>query len=470
MNKNTTISSPNTITFCTGVGTVTGANFLFETCGKKILVDCGMVQGERVAQEQNYEAFGYDVASIDYLFITHAHLDHVGRIPKLVKEGFKGVIYSTPETRELAELVLNDAVNILTMEAKQYGIEPLYNTDDVAHVFPLWKTIAYHENFEIVPGVSVFLKDAGHILGSSMFEFSVKNSAGEVEKIMFTGDLGNSPAPLLRDTEAVGDVDYLIMESVYGDRNHETRDTRLDELTKAINDTLARGGTLVIPAFSLDRSQVLLYEINNLVKDKKIPSVPVFFDSPMGEKATEVYRESTELFNQHAQQQIKHGDDIFSFPHLTFVESQRESQGIDHLNGAKIILAGSGMSVGGRVIGHEQHFLGDAKSTILLVGYQSVGSLGRELADGNKKVTIHGEKVVVNAHIETLYGYSAHKDGDHLVEFVSTAGDSFGGKGKLKEVFVVMGEPSASMHLAQRLNDELNVKAIVPERLKPYEL
>jgi metallo-beta-lactamase family protein len=460
----------NKITFCTGVGTVTGANFLFETVGKRILVDCGMVQGEKVAEDQNREPFGYDVSSVDVLMITHAHLDHVGRIPKLVKEGFHGVIYSTPETRELAELVLNDAVNILTMEAKQYGIEPLYNTDDVARVFPLWKTIAYHENFEIVPGVSVFLKDAGHILGSSMFEFSVKDSAGAIEKILFTGDLGNSPAPLLRDTEAVGDVDYLIMESVYGDRNHETRDTRLEELTKAINDTLARGGTLVIPAFSLDRSQVLLYEINNLVKDKKIPSVPVFFDSPMGEKATEVYRESTELFNQHAQQQIKNGDDIFSFPHLTFVESQRESQGIDHLNGAKIILAGSGMSVGGRVIGHEQHFLGDAKSTILLVGYQSVGSLGRELADGNKKVTIHGEKVAVNAHIETLYGYSAHKDGDHLIEFVATAGDASGGKGKLKEVFVVMGEPGASMHLAQRINDELGVKAIVPDRLKPYEV
>ena len=471
----------NKITFYTGVGTVTGANFLFETAGaggakaSKILVDCGMVQGEKVAEDQNREPFGYDVSSIDVLMITHAHLDHVGRIPKLVKEGFKGVIYSTPETRELAELVLNDAVNILTMEAKQYGIEPLYNTDDVARVFPLWKTIAYHENFEVAPGVSVFLKDAGHILGSSMIEFTVdanqqmnSNDANKKVKILFTGDLGNSPAPLLRDTEAVGDVDYLIMESVYGDRNHETRDTRLEELTKAINDTLARGGTLVIPAFSLDRSQVLLYEINNLVKDKKIPSVPVFFDSPMGEKATEVYRESTELFNQNAQLQIKNGDDIFSFPHLTFVESQQESQGIDHLNGAKIILAGSGMSVGGRVIGHEQHFLGDAKSTILLVGYQSVGSLGRELADGNKKVTIHGEKVAVKAHIETLYGYSAHKDGDHLVEFVATAGDSSGGKGKLKEVFVVMGEPGASMHLAQRLNDELGVKAIVPERLKGY--
>ncbi|MDD5165245.1 MAG: MBL fold metallo-hydrolase [Candidatus Pacebacteria bacterium] len=454
--------NPNKITFCTGVGTVTGANFLFEAGGKRILVDCGMVQGERVAQQQNYEPFGYEASSIDILMITHAHLDHVGRIPKLVKEGFKGVIYSTPETQELALLVLNDAVNILTMEAEQNGLEPLYTVDDVAQVFPLWKNIAYHEKFELTPGVSVFLKDAGHILGSSMFEFSVKDSNGQGKKILFTGDLGNSPAPLLRDTEPVGDVDYLIMESVYGDRNHNTRENRLEEFTHVITETLARGGTLVIPAFSIDRTQVLLYELNNLVKDKKIPSVPVFLDSPMGEKATAIYRASTEFFNEAAQKQINGGDDVFSFPHLTFVESQRESQGIDHLNGAKIILAGSGMSVGGRVIGHEQHFLTDPKSTILLVGYQASGSLGRELADGGKKVTIHGQKIEVKAHIETLYGYSAHKDGDHLVEFVST------GTNKLKEVFVVMGEPGASMHLAQRLNDELNVKAIVPERMKEY--
>jgi metallo-beta-lactamase family protein len=194
----------------------------------------------------------------------------------------------------------------------------------------------------------------------------------------------------------------------------------------------------------------------------------------MGEKATDVYRNSTELFNEDAKKQIAGGDDIFSFPHLTFVESQRESQGVDHMSGAKIILAGSGMSVGGRVIGHEQHFLGDSKSTVLLVGYQSVGSLGRELADGAKKVNIHGEVVPVKAHIATLYGYSAHKDSDHLVEFVATAGDasggSNGGKGRLKKVFVVMGEPGASMHLAQRLNDELGVKAVVPERLKEYEV
>jgi metallo-beta-lactamase family protein len=453
------MSKPS-ITFCSGVGTVTGANFLVETGKSRILIDCGMVQGEKFALEENAKPFFYEPSSIDALLITHAHLDHVGRIPKLVKEGYQGPIYSTPETRELAELVLTDAVGILAIEAKQNGGLPLYGIEDVEEVFPLWKTIPYHQVSKITEDISVFPKDAGHILGSAMYELHM---GGDL-KVLFTGDVGNSPAPLLSDTEEVGDVDYLITESVYGDRNHESKELRTKQFEKVVNDTLARGGTLVIPAFSIDRTQVLLFELNNLVEQKKIPSVPVFVDSPMAIKATAVYSESTQLFNAAVQQQIKNGDNIFSFPHLQFTVSQNESRDIERLQGAKIILAGSGMSVGGRVLSHEEDFLPDPKNTILLVGYQTTGSLGRQLADGAKKVTIHGREIKVKAHIETLYGYSAHKDSDHLVEFVATASD------RLKQVFVVMGEPKASMHLAQRLNDELVVKAIVPEREKGYEL
>ncbi len=451
----------NKLTCCTGVGTVTGANFLLETeAGSKILIDCGMVQGERIASELNNEPFAYDLSKISALIITHAHLDHVGRIAKLVKEGYAGPIYSTPQTKELAEIVMKDAVNIIATDAQQEGIDPMYDLHDVENVLPLWKTIEYHTPFNITDDVSVFLKDAGHILGSSMIEVTV---AGK-EKILFTGDLGNSPAPLLRDTEAVGDVDYLIMESVYGDRNHEAREERKNKLMQVIKDSIARNGTLVIPAFSIDRTQVLLYELNNMVEQKKIPSVPVFVDSPMAINATQIYRESTFLFNDAVQQQIKKGDDIFSFKNLDYTMSRNEAEVIDRVKGAKIILAGSGMSVGGRIVSHEAHYLPDANSTILLVGYQAVSSLGRKLADGAKKVTIHGQEIKVKAKIETLYGYSAHKDGDHLVEFVSTGTD------RLKQIFVVMGEPGASMHLAQRLNNELGVKAMVPERLKKYKL
>ncbi len=462
----------NSIKFCTGVGTVTGANFLLETVkGAKILVDCGLVQGEKVAEDMNRQPFAYDISSITALFITHAHLDHIGRIPKLVKDGFKGPIYSTPQTKALAELVLNDAVGILTNEAKEDGLEPLYYQADVDVVFPLWKTIDYHMPFQLNDEVSVYFKDAGHILGSSMIEFTLKGngndgSGGAASKVLFTGDLGNTPAPLLRDTEEVGDVDYLVMESVYGDRNHDDKEGRTNQFREIINKTMERGGTLVIPAFSIDRTQILLYELNNMVEQGMIQSVPVFVDSPLATKATDVYAANTDLFNVHAQAQIARGDDLFHFPRLEYTMSANDSRDIERMKGAKIILAGSGMSVGGRVIGHEAFYLPDEKSTILLVGYQTAGSLGRRLADGAKKVHIHGQTVKVKAHIETLYGYSAHKDSDHLVEFVSTAGS----RERLKQVFVVMGEPGASMHLAQRINDELGVKAMVPERGESYEL
>ena len=446
--------------FATGVGTVTGSNFLLQSpSGSNILVDCGLVQGEKVALGVNREPFSYDLLSIQALLVTHAHLDHVGRIPKLVREGFRGPIYSTPQTKDLAELVLNDAVGILAEEARRDGVVPLYDIHDVERVFPLWKTIPYHQEFKPVSDISVVFKDAGHILGSAMIEIS---SGGK--KILFTGDLGNSPAPLLRDTEPLGDVDYLAIESTYGDKNHEPKEERRKKLEDVIKATLGQGGTLIIPAFSVDRTQILLYELNNLMESGRIKRVPVFVDSPMAIRATDIYKDNESLFNDHVREEIRKGDDIFHFPILEYAMTQNDSRHADRLKGPKIILAGSGMSVGGRVITHEEHFLPDSKSTILLVGYQAAGSLGRELADGARKVRIHGREISIKARIETLYGYSAHKDSDHLVEFVST------GTSRLKKVFVIMGEPGSSMHLAQRLNDELDAHAVIPEKGRFYEL
>ncbi len=446
------------ITFYTGVGSVTGANFLLETGQSRVLVDCGLIQGDKSAMMENRQPFGYDVTSIDILFITHAHLDHVGRIPKLVKEGFKGIIYSTPETKDLAELILEDAVGLMTKEASRENLPPLYEIHDMKNAMALWKTIPYHTETSIAD-FSVYLKDAGHILGSSMIQFSIDG-----EKIVFTGDLGNSPTPLLRDTESIEGADYVVMESVYGDRNHEPKELRRVKLAEIIKETIGRGGTLVIPAFSLERTQVILYEMNKLVESHAIPSVPVFIDSPLATKVTEVYRNSTELFNDRAQEEIRKGDDLFDFPKLLYTETRESSQQIDHSKGPKIIIAGSGMSVGGRVRHHEEIYLPDPRNTVLLVGYQTLGSVGRFLQEGSKKVNIGGNEVEVKAKIESIMGYSSHKDSDHLVEFIGTAQKT------AKKVFVVMGEPKSSAFLAQRIRDEVGVKAICPERGVGYEV
>ena len=366
-----------TLTFAGGTGTVTGANFLLEVLNKKILIDCGMEQGSDFADASNREAFPYEPSEIDMLLVTHAHIDHIGRIPKLVKEGFKGVIYSSPATYDLSKLMLPDAARLLEDDARRKGVLPLYEQSDVAPVFTNWKTINYYENFELAPDISVYLKDSGHILGAVMYEITINGS-----KIVFTGDLGNSPSLFLRDTDKITDAKYMVMESVYGDRNHESKEVRQQKLSDAILDTIKRNRTLIIPAFSLERTQDILFEINELVERQHMPHVRVFIDSPLATNVTEVYRRYTKDFNDRAHQLIASGDDIFDFKKLKFTMQKHESDRIDHLDNPKIIMAGSGMSNGGRIVKHEKYFLPDPNATLLLVGYQSLGTLGRQIQDG----------------------------------------------------------------------------------------
>lgn len=451
MATNVNESHPFKITFCSGAGTVTGANFLIEADGLKILVDCGMIQGESIADKENWDPFPYNASEVNALFITHCHIDHIGRIPKLVYEGFKGTIYSTPPTKELTLPMLIDTADIVSRD-KEHNLDKIYTEDTINQAMKLWEASPYHESHILAPDFSFRLLDAGHVLGSAMIEFTFHG-----KKIVFTGDLGNSPSPILRDTERLEGIDYLVMESVYGDRNHEDRDLRQQKLQEVIQDNYKRRGVLIMPTFSLERSQELLYELNNMVENERVPKMPVYFDSPLGIKLTAIFKKYADYFNPTVQEDIKKDDDIFSFPGLRITEEVEQSKEILHVPNPKVIIAGSGMSNGGRIIHHELNYLPDPNNTLLLIGYQSQGTLGRKIEDGATHVTIMHQDVPVRAHIAKISGYSGHKDTDALTEFVSQTADS------LKKVFVVMGEPKSSLFLVQKLRDFLGVNAVAPD-------
>ena len=453
------------LTFHGGGRTVTGSNFLLETETQKILIDCGLLQGEAAEKEDTGEKpFPYDPRSIDILFVTHAHLDHAGRIPVLVRDGFHGTIYSTPPTKDIAEVILADGIHVAASH-QHNGNDgkketPLsYDEADVRTAMELWKTLPYHEPLDLKDGMRVMFWDSGHILGSAMIEIAY----GE-KKMLVTGDLGNSPAPLLHDTEIVPDVNYLVMESVYGDRNHEGVTERKEKFKDVIEDTIAKKGVLVIPAFSIERTQELLFELNEFVEHRIILPIPVFVDSPLAIKVTEIYKHYENYFNANARHIIKSGDDIFQFPNLCFTFGARESIGIKKVPVPKVIIAGSGMSNGGRVVYHERNYLSDPSTTLLLVGFQAVGTPGRALATGEKTISILGERVSVRARVENIRGYSAHKDSDGLFGFVEAMGDS------LEKIFVVQGEPKSALFLVQRLRDNLGSNAVSPEDNKMIEL
>jgi len=440
--------------FYGAAGSVTGSNFLLDTGTSKILIDCGLFQGKNAGEENNWAEFPFDPTTIPILINTHAHIDHIGRIPLLVKRGFKGRIISTEATRAMALPLLLDCVGLLKHDAELYGKEPLYDEHDIDAAMALWEGIPYHHKVDMGGGVEVELLDAGHILGSAMAKFTRGSS-----NIVFTGDLGGGNSPLLPPIEDVTDAQYLVMESVYGNKvrpEGEQKHTR-DRLENVIEESVARGGTLLIPAFSTERTQDLLFEIRTLMVEKRVPSVPVYVDSPLAEKMTAAFLAYPQYFNEEIQKRITSGENIFSFPEMHIVEDEDASRRMMDTQGPKIILAGSGMSNGGRVVGHERAILPDEKSTLLIVGYQAAGSLGRQLIEGATHVQIHKQKVPVRCRIETIYGYSAHMDGEQLVEFVNKTRDT------LREVFVVMGEPVASSTLVQRIRDYLSVKAIAPE-------
>ncbi len=419
---------------------------------KRILVDCGLTQGEKLADDVNWDPFPYDPKSIDILFITHAHVDHLGRVPKLIAEGFRGKIYSTEPTCGLALPMLEDTAGILNQNT-DLNLDKIYTAENIKLAMTLWRGFSYHQNIKITDNLQVVFLNAGHILGSAMVEFLYNG-----KKILFTGDLGNSPSPILPDTEKITDVNYLIMESVYGDRNHESRGDRRKLLEETIEDNYKRKGTLVIPTFSLERSQELLFELDELVTNDRIPVMPIFFDSPLAIRLTEVFKQYRSYFNEAAQKMMTNEKYLFDFPGLHSTLKTEESRMIGAVPNPKIVIAGSGMSTGGRIVHHERHYLPDPNNTLLLTGYQSVGTPGRLIEEGLKTVRITGEEVPVRAHIVKISGYSGHKDSDGLLNFVEDMQDT------VQKVFVVMGEPKSEMFLAQKLKDNLGINAVVPEQ------
>lgn len=478
------------ITFYGGANTVTGANFLLDIGDKKILIDCGVLQRASSSNEKcdtaNATPFLYDPSTVDALIVTHAHADHIGRIPKLVRDGFKGEIYSTRATRDLATIMFEDALSIMQSAQEKHDCVPLYEKGDVDAMLALWQVREYHESFGIGSAL-IELFDAGHILGSAMVKMtrqhgsSVSGSLSGVatpalprgtsrcetpgntasvlspRAILFTGDLGNSPEPLLNDTEIPEGVNYLVMESVYGDRVHEGRERRREILRTAITDAQACKGTLLIPSFSLERTQILLFEMSRMVERGELSALSVFLDSPLAIRATDVFRRYTQLLNADVQSRFTDGADAFSFPGLRMTATSAQAHTIHSAPDPKIIIAGAGMSVGGRIRAHEARYLPDKNASILFVGYQTPGSLGRRIQDGSKEVTIDGTQVQVRAKIQSLTGYSGHRDRDGLLDFVERLGST------LERVFVAMGEPKAEMFLSQRIRDFLGVRADVPK-------
>lgn len=402
-----------TLTFHGAARQVTGSSYEISFSDQYFLIDCGLFQGSRIAEHRNYEPFPYKPSNMSAVLVTHAHLDHIGRLPKLYAEGFRGSIYATAPTRDLAALVLEDAARLIADESQRNGHKPLYTMAEVMGAAGLFRPVEYERLVDLGEGVGAVFHDAGHILGSSTISFKAGGKT-----IVFSGDFGNKPVPILRSPIGLQVADILILEATYGGITHEPVRDRQRELRDAIVATIKSDGVLMIPTFAIERTQEILYELDHLVRHHHIPSIPIFIDAPLAIKATEVFERYPEYWNREAKILKDSGEDFFHFDGLEITYTTRQSKEINNIPGPKVIIAGAGMMHGGRILHHAQRYLPDPKSTLLFVGYQAKGTLGRQLFDGAKRVKIHAETVRVRARIKTIGGYSAHADQPQLLAWL----------------------------------------------------
>ena len=471
------------ITFLGATRTVTGSNYLVEGAGKKFLVDCGLFQGKATEELENEEPFEFDIDSIDFMLLTHAHIDHSGRIPKLYKEGFRKEIIATKATCDLCSIMLPDSGHIQEMEVGwqnkkrirkgEEELEPLYTAEEAARSLELFKPVKYDEIIEIDDNIHVRFNDAGHMLGSSTIEVWIRENDKE-EKIVFSGDLGNNDIPLLSEPTMIEDADYLVMESTYGNRLHMRNDDKAELFLDIVSETLEQGGTVVIPSFAVGRTQEILFEINKL-KDKRddeefkkkyeeLMRVPVYVDSPLAISATEVFEDNMDLFDDETKAYIQSGKNPLEFPGLKFTRTVEESKALNESNESCIIISASGMCDVGRIKHHLKHNIWNPKNTILFVGYQAPGTLGYSIVNGAKKIKIFGDEIAVNARIEYIEGYSGHADQEGLLDFV------YSFIKKPKHIFLVHGEPDGQEALKSKIIETTNLPVTIPSFGEIYEV
>lgn len=472
------------ITFLGATKVVTGSNFLVEAAGKKFIVDCGMYQGSAEEEYENEAPFGFNVQDIDFMLLTHAHIDHSGRIPKLYNEGFRRPIYAHKATCDLCSLMLPDSGHIQEMEIEwknrkrerkgEMPLPPLYTAEDAAHSLELFVPINYDEIIEVSPDIHVRFSDAGHMLGSSIIEIWAKEGEKET-KAVFTGDLGNNDIPLLNSPTMIDSTDFLVMESTYGSRLHMRNDEKADLFLKIVSETIEGGGNVIIPSFAVGRTQEILYEINKIKETRDdeefkkryrtLMRTPVYVDSPLAISATEVFRNNMELFDEETKHAICQGDNPLEFPGLQFTMTAEESKELNETMIPSIIISASGMCEVGRIKHHLKHNLWNPKNTILFVGYQAPGTLGYNIVNGAKKVKIFGDEIAVNARVEYIEGYSGHADQEWLMNFVYSFRTQ-----RPKHIFLVHGEVDSQEVLKQKIEEEIGIPVSIPDYGEIYEL